>query len=266
LEAVVEFCSIASGSSGNCIYVGTAEANILIDAGISAKRICEGLKGIDIDPVELDGIFITHEHVDHVQGLQVFAKKYNTDIYGTRKTLKAICSKYDGNFGQGRMIEINPDIDIYLKDAIIHPFAVQHDAADPVGYRVESGGKNFAVATDLGCFDDYIINNLKELDGICIEANHDINMLMVGKYPYSLKQRVSGPKGHLSNDACAKLLCRIYSPRLKSILLIHLSKDNNYAELAYETVRAELLTSCCNSCVALDVAGRNTPSDIFSIL
>ncbi len=262
----MEFCSIASGSSGNCIFVGTDEANILIDAGVSAKKICEGLKGIDIDPFDIDGIFITHEHVDHIQGLQNFVKKYGTKVFGTAKTLKAIYSKGNGEFGESEFEEINPDIDICLKDAIITPFAVSHDAADPVGYRVESGGKRFAVATDLGTFDDYIVEHLKELDGLCLEANHDINMLMVGKYPYQLKQRVAGPKGHLSNDAAADLLCRIFCDRLKYVLLIHLSKDNNYAELAYETVRAELLTRCPHRELTLDVAGRNTPSDIFSIL
>lgn len=262
----MEFCSIASGSSGNCIFVGTDEANILIDAGISAKKICEGLNGIDIDPADVDGIFVTHEHIDHIQGIQVFAKKYKVDIYGTKKTLKQISAKFGGDFGESNMIEIVPDIDIYFKDVIIHPFAVSHDAADPVGYRMESGGKRFAVATDMGFFDDYIVENLKDLDGICLEANHDINMLMVGKYPYNLKQRVAGPKGHLSNDAAADLLTRIYSKRLKKVLLIHLSKDNNYAELAYETVRAELLAKCCQSELSLDVAGRNTPSDIFTIL
>ena len=262
----MEFCSIASGSSGNCIFVGTSEANILIDAGISAKKICEGLKGIDIDPFDIDGIFVTHEHIDHIQGIQVFVKKYGINIYGTGKTLKAIYSKFGGDLGESRMIDIIPDIDICVKDAIIHPFAVSHDAVDPVGYRIESGEKRFAVATDLGYFDDYIVENLKDLDAICIEANHDINMLMVGKYPYQLKQRVSGRKGHLSNDSCADLLCRIAGDRLKKILLIHLSKDNNYAELAYETVRAELLMRCEHREITLDVAGRNTPSDIYSII
>ena len=262
----MEFCSIASGSSGNCIFVGTNEANILIDAGISAKRICEGIRGIDIDPAEIDAIFITHEHIDHVQGLQTFAKKYPTTIYGTAKTLKCIYSKTDGDFGESSFKEIAPDIDICVKDAIITPFAVSHDAADPVGYRLESANRRFAVATDLGFFDDYIVEHLKDLDGLCLEANHDINMLMVGKYPYHLKQRVAGPKGHLSNDSAADLLCRIFCDRLKYVLLIHLSKDNNYAELAYETVRAELLSRCPHKELKLDVAGRNTPSDIFSII
>ena len=262
----MEFCSIASGSSGNCIFVGTDEANILIDAGVSAKKICEGLKGIDINPSEIDGIFITHEHIDHIQGLQNFVKKYPTRVYGTSKTLRAIYQKGKGEFGEAGFEDINPDIDICLEDAIITPFAVAHDAADPVGYRVESRGKRFAVATDLGCYDDYIVDHLKDLDGLCLEANHDINMLMVGKYPYQLKQRVAGPKGHLSNDSAAELLCRIFCDRLKYVLLIHLSKDNNYAELAYETVRAELLTRCPHKELKLDVAGRNTPSDIFSIL
>ena len=175
----MEFCSIASGSSGNCIFVGTDEANILIDAGISAKKICEGLKGIDIDPSDIDGIFVTHEHIDHIQGISAFVKKYPMEIFGTKKTLKALSAKFNGEFGDSVFTEIVPDVDFFYKDAIIYPFAVSHDAADPVGYRVESEGKRFAVATDMGCFDDYIVNNLSNLDGLCLEANHDIRMLQV---------------------------------------------------------------------------------------
>ncbi len=261
----MEFCSIASGSSGNCIFVGTAEANILVDAGISCKRIVDGLKSIDIDISDISGILITHEHSDHIQGVPILARKYGIDIYGTRDTLKYIYDKEKGNLGESRLVEIVPDADFEIGDAVIHPFSISHDAADPVSYRIESDGKVFAIATDLGYYDDYVVKNLSEADGIYLEANHDVNMLMVGGYPYHLKMRIIGPKGHLSNEAAADLLVRVGCDRLKAVLLAHLSKENNYAELAYETVRAELLEKWSFGDIDLIVAPRDVPSQLFTV-
>lgn len=261
----MEFCSIASGSSGNCIYVGAGGTSLLVDAGVSCKRITDGLKSIDLDVSELDGIFITHEHIDHIQGVPILARKYGIDIYGTHDTLKYIYDKEKGNLGSSRLIDIAPDTDVFLGDVVVHPFSISHDACDPVSYRIEAGGKVFAIATDLGYFDDYIVSNMMNADGVYLEANHDYNMLMVGNYPYSLKQRVAGPKGHLSNDAAAELLVRIGSERLKAVLLAHLSKENNYAELAYETVRAELLTRWNYGSLEMEVAPRDIPSSLYTI-
>lgn len=262
----MELCSIASGSSGNCIYIGTETTKILVDAGISGKRIVDGLASINVDISEIKGILITHEHSDHIQGVHVIAKKYNLDIYGTEKTLKFIYDNCKGNIGNSKMISIVPDVDFMIGDILVHPFAISHDALDPVSYRLESGNARFGVATDLGYFDDYIVENLSDLDGIYIESNHDENILMVGHYPYNLKVRIAGQKGHLSNDDAAELLGRITTCRLKFVLLAHLSKENNYAELAFETAKAKLSSlGCCNSEIKLTVANRDIPSDIYIV-
>ena len=238
----MRMCSIASGSSGNCIYIGSERSSILIDAGISGKRVEAGLKELDLGGKDMDGILITHEHADHIKGLGVLARKFGVPIYGTRGTLKAI--EKTGNLGEiPRELyrEIVPDVDFQVGDLTISPFRVSHDAADPVAYRVAGGGSSAAVATDLGIYTDYTVDKLKGLDVLLLEANHDVHMLEVGGYPYYLKQRILGSRGHLSNESAGQLLCRLLHDNLKHIFLGHLSKENNYAQLAYETVRLEVL-------------------------
>lgn len=237
----MRLCSIASGSSGNCIYVGTEATHLLVDAGISGKKIEGGLNEIDLTGREIDGILITHEHADHIAGLGVIARKYHIPIYATKGTIEAI-KKY-GNVGKideelFRILE--PDKKTIIKDMVINPMRISHDAAEPVGYRFTYGNKRVAVCTDLGVYNDYTVECLKGLDAILLEANHDVNMLQVGPYPYYLKQRILGDKGHLSNENSGKLLCRILHDNLKKIFLGHLSKENNFPELAYEAVRMEI--------------------------
>lgn len=237
----MEFCSIASGSSGNCIYVGSDHAGILVDAGISGKKIKEGLHSIGRKPEELDGILITHEHSDHIKGLGVLSRKYGIPIYATHGTVEAI--KGCGGLGcidSSLFHEVYADENFTVEDLEIQPFAISHDAAEPVAYRIQNEKKSMAVATDMGCYNDYIVDHLKGLDGILLEANHDVNMLQVGAYPYPLKQRILGRLGHLSNDNAGRLLCEILHDDLKSIVLGHLSKENNYEALAYATVCAEI--------------------------
>ncbi|MGN0335342.1 MAG: MBL fold metallo-hydrolase [Lachnospiraceae bacterium] len=237
----MNLCSIASGSSGNCIYTGTDQAGILIDAGISAKRITEGLHSIGRDFNDIKGIFISHEHSDHVKGLGVLARKYHLPIYATAGTLKAIKSMTClGKVDEELYHEISADEEIQIEDLTISPFAISHDAVEPVAYRLSSRGKSAAVATDLGFFDQRIVDKLQNLDVLLLEANHDIHMLQVGSYPYPLKQRILSDRGHLSNEAAGKLLCHILHDDLKAVYLGHLSQENNYEELAYETVRLEI--------------------------
>lgn len=237
----MDFCSIASGSSGNCIYVGSDHAGVLVDAGISGKRITAGLNQIDRKPEELDGILITHEHSDHIKGLGVMARKYGIPIYATPGTIEAICGcKALGAIDQELFHPICADQGFAIQDLEISPFRISHDAAQPVAYRIAHEGKSMAVATDMGCYNDYIVDHLKGLDGILLESNHDINMLQVGSYPYSLKQRILSSRGHLSNENAGRLLCEILHDNLKSIVLGHLSKENNYDALAYATVCAEI--------------------------
>lgn len=240
----MKLCSIASGSSGNCIYTGSDATHILIDAGISCKRIEEGLSVLGIKMAEIDAIFITHEHADHINGLGVIARKYGIPIYATAGTIREI--KKTASLGEidGSLFNcIRADEKCIIKDMLFYPIRTSHDAAEPVAYRVSHDKKKIGIITDLGCYNDYTVECLKDSDALYLEANHDINMLQVGPYPYFLKQRILSDKGHLSNEAAGKLLSRLINSRLKAVVLAHLSKDNNLPELAYEAVKLEIMMS-----------------------
>lgn len=261
--------SIASGSSGNCIYIGSDNTHLLVDAGISKKKIEDGLAELQIKGEELGGILITHEHIDHIQGLGVFSRKYEIPIYGTKGTLEGIRNcKSLGKMPEGLYREITVDQDFQIGDVLVHPFAISHDANEPSGYRMEHGGKKMAVATDLGKYDEYIVENLKNLDALLLESNHDIHMVEVGPYPYYLKQRVLGDKGHLSNELSGRLLSDILHHGLKKVILGHLSKENNFDELAYETVKLEVTlgnTSFKGEEVPIAVAKRDMLSEVVMV-
>lgn len=233
----MKLCSIASGSSGNCIYVGSSSTNLLVDVGISAKRVENGLNGIDIKPDTIQGILITHEHSDHIQGLGILARRYHIPIYATYGTAKSIQQVRSlGEIPEELFHYVKPNEAFMINDICVEPFSTSHDASDPVCYSMQAEGQKIGIATDLGKYDDYIVEKLSGAELLFIEANHDVNMLMVGKYPYYLKQRILGDRGHLSNDTSADLISRLLHPGLKRVLLAHLSKENNYEELAYETV------------------------------
>lgn len=240
----MELCSIASGSSGNCIYVGTDATHLLVDVGISGKRTECGLNSIGQSLNNIDGILITHEHSDHICGLGVLSRKYHIPIYATRKTIGAIkqCSSL-GKIEEGLFVPIQADEKFVIKDITIEPMHTSHDAIDPVAYRMRYENKRIAIATDLGTYNDYTVECLKGMDLLFLEANHDVNMLQVGPYPYKLKQRILGDRGHLSNELSGKLLKKLAHEKLQGVILGHLSKDNNIPELAYETVRVELAMS-----------------------
>lgn len=263
----MKFCSIASGSSGNCIYVGSNNTNLLIDAGVSAKRIENGLNETEIRPDEVQGILITHEHSDHISGLGIFARRYHIPIYATYETLGAIRSmKGCSGIPEELYNSIYPNENFYINDLFVEPFSTSHDACNPVCYTIRAEEQKIGIATDLGKYDDYILSKLDSSDLLYIEANHDVNMLMVGKYPYFLKQRILGDKGHLSNDTSADMISRLIHPNLKNIILAHLSKENNYEELAYETVCCELINR--GSCFPVDnisVAHRDRLSELVFI-
>ncbi len=237
----MEICSIASGSSGNCVYIGHGGRHILIDAGISRKRIVEGLKSLGVAPEQLDGIFVTHEHSDHIQGIPMMAKMFHTPIYATAGTLDAIRQKdKEQVIALEQMFQVCADRPVKLGEMQIMPFHTYHDASEPVCYSIEAGGHKASIATDMGKYDEYIIGHLEGSEFLLLEANHDISMLEAGKYPYSLKRRILSDTGHLSNDDTGRLLCRLMGRGLRYAFLAHLSKENNYPELAYETVRCQL--------------------------
>ena len=266
---MLELCSIASGSSGNCICVGNDNTHLLVDAGISGKRIEQGLNQIELKTSEMQGILITHEHSDHICGLGVLSRKYHIPIYATSKTIEAIkmCSSL-GKIDEDLFVPIRADENFRIKDITIEPMHTSHDAIDPVAYRMRYENKRIAIATDLGTYNDYTVECLKGMDLLFLEANHDVNMLQVGPYPYSLKKRILGDRGHLSNELSGKLLCRLLHDRMQTVVLGHLSKENNLPELAFETVRVELImadTGYRPEDFSIKVASRSQMSEIIHI-
>ena len=238
---MLELCSIASGSSGNCICVGSDNHHVLIDAGISGKRIENGLNEVDLKSQDMDGILVTHEHLDHIAGLGVMARRYGLPMYATAGTIEAIKNTPSvGKIDPELFHEIVPQEDFVIGDLTITPIHISHDAADPVAYRIKKGNRTFAVVTDLGNYDDEIVQQLQGLDTLLLEANHDIHMLETGVYPYPLKRRIMGNRGHLSNERSGQLLCELLHDKFGTVVLGHLSKENNYEELAYEAVRLEV--------------------------
>ncbi|MCL2719031.1 MAG: MBL fold metallo-hydrolase [Lachnospiraceae bacterium] len=265
----MRLCSIASGSSGNCVYVGSDATHILIDAGISGKRTEAGLNKLDITGYDIDGIFITHEHSDHIGGLGVLARRYGIPIYATGGTVDGILSSSSlGKIDLDLINVIKPDEKVIVKDLIFNPMRISHDAKEPVAYRIHYGNTKVAVITDLGSFNDYTVECLKGMDALLLEANHDVNMLEVGPYPYYLKQRILSERGHLSNELAGRLLSRLLHSQLKTVLLGHLSQENNLPELAYEAVRVEV-NMADNEFKAADfpmiVASRSEVSPVINI-
>lgn len=237
----MRMCSIASGSSGNCIYAGTDQTHIIVDAGISAKRIEEGLKRMDLTSSDLSGIVITHEHSDHIKSLGVLARRYHLPMYATLETINAIRKISSlGNYDVELFREITPRKRFSIGDIELLPLPVSHDAANPVCYRIEHADSSMAVVTDLGCYNEELISNLQDLDVLLLESNHDVRMLEAGRYSYPLKRRILGRKGHLSNESAGQFLEQLLNNKMKKIFLGHLSKENNLAELAYEAVRLEI--------------------------
>lgn len=265
----MRLCSIASGSSGNCVYVGSDTTHLLMDVGISGKRTEAGLAELGLTMKDIDAICITHEHADHISGLGVLLRKYEVPVYATRGTLEAIKSTSSlGQIDESLFRVVAPDERCTIKDISLYPVRTSHDAADPVAYRIDYDGRRIGLVTDLGCYNDYTVECLRNLDLLYLEANHDVHMLQVGPYPYYLKQRILGERGHLSNEAAGKLLSRLLHDNMQAIVLGHLSKENNLPELAYESVRVEVTmsdTAYKGSDFPLYVAKRDEVSKVIEV-
>ena len=265
----MRFRTIASGSNGNCVFIEEGKDRFLVDAGISAKSVKEGLADLGVQPEALTAVLITHAHGDHVRGLQVFLKRYHTPIYGTAETLAEIrISDRDAAIPEECYHTITAWKPFRLGSASILPIATKHDAAGSCGYRLDISNFSVAVLTDLGSYDDKTVEVLQRLDGILIESNHDTKMLEVGPYPYVLKRRILGDYGHLSNDRCASLVTRILHPGLKFILLGHISEENNLPELALMTVKQAINDDPSpyhDSDFQIEAASRYAPSKIFEL-
>lgn len=258
---MLQLCSLASGSSGNSIYIGSQHGHILVDCGVSGKRIEAGMAENAIDPKKLNGILITHEHSDHIKGLGVMHRRYKVPIYTTTKTWNALKSMTNlGKIDESLVRFIEPDIPFDIEDITVTPFRTPHDAVDSVCYTFRQGALKIGFATDLGIYDDYIIDHLKDSQLLYIESNHDVGMLEVGPYPYYLKQRILSNYGHLSNELSLQLIEALNHEGLQHIVLAHLSNENNHPEIAYVTVK-NYLDACYiknERQIELTVAKRDT--------
>jgi phosphoribosyl 1,2-cyclic phosphodiesterase len=237
----IKFCSLSSGSSGNCQYIETKESKILIDAGFSGKRIEELLEEIQVDPKTLDAILVTHEHIDHSKGVGILSRRHNIPVYANAKTWESMEKIVKTiKIENTRVFKTNKNI--HIKDVLIHPFNLSHDALEPVGYIVFSDKKKMTFITDTGWVNEGTKEKIKNSHLYFMESNHDVKMLMEGGYPWSLKKRIISQHGHLSNDDAGSILGELLKGEKEIVLLAHLSKDNNKPELAYNTVRNALLT------------------------
>ena len=262
----MKFCSLYSGSSGNSIFIGSEKAKILIDAGLPGKKIDEALKQIGQNPSDIDGIFITHEHIDHIKGVGVLSRKYDIPIFANVKTWCAMKDKL-GDIKDSNMKVFENDRSYSLGDLIIRPFSISHDASDAVGYNFYAENEKMSIATDIGMITDNIRRHLYKSKLVVLESNYDPNMLMMGSYPYSLKKRVMSDTGHLSNEDAAKFCIDLVKEGTERILLAHLSKENNFPELAYETSKSILAQNdiIIGQDLKLDVLLREEVSDIYNV-
>lgn len=237
---MAKVCPLFSGSSGNSTYISCSEGGVLVDAGVSAKALSEALLWHEIDVGSIRGIFVTHEHGDHVRGIRVFASRHHIPVYATRGTAQALeesgCLQ-----GQVEIHTVDPDRPASAAGMEVRPFPTYHDCRESVGYVVTlPDGRRVAVCTDLGRVSTEVQQAIRGCELVMLESNHDVRMLQNGSYPYYLKQRILGINGHLSNESCAAELPYCIRHGATRILLGHLSKENNLPELARETARSEL--------------------------
>lgn len=257
---MARFCSLYSSSSGNCTYIGSSHGGILIDIGVSAKRTAEALAEIGVDPSEIGGIFVTHEHWDHVNGVRVFAQRHGIKIFASEGTLSGM--EELGILTEKVSADVIPYSGIEICGMHIKPFRTPHDTKESTGFSVVTpDSKRISIATDIGCITDTVMDSVYGSDLVLLESNHDIRMLRMGSYPYSLKQRILSDRGHLSNEKCAETAVKLAESGTTRFVLGHLSKENNIPSLAFETTRAAMTMAGMeeNLDYILTVAGDRNP-------
>jgi phosphoribosyl 1,2-cyclic phosphodiesterase len=232
----VRFSVLASGSTGNAIYVATDRVSVLIDVGITGKQAEAALQTIGVNPADLSAILVTHEHVDHIKGVGVMARRYGLPIYANAKTW----GELDGQIGtikeeQRRLFSVGEKQE--LEDLGIESFGISHDAAEPMGFCFYHGAKKLSVATDLGYVSDKIKETIRGADAYVFESNHDVELLRMSQYPWSIKRRILSDVGHLSNESAGDALLDCLGGNAERVYLAHLSKENNMIDLARLTVK-----------------------------
>lgn len=238
----MRFSVLASGSSGNATFIETDEHQFLVDAGLSGKKLESLFSEIDRSLADLDGIFVTHEHSDHIKGLGVIARKYGIPIYANEKTWQAMDGLI-GNIAGEQKFHFNMETMKSFGGLDIQSFAVSHDAADPMFYTFQKDGRKLSIITDTGYVSDRMKGYICASDVFLFESNHDVGMLQMGRYPWSVKRRILSDVGHISNEDAAVAMSEVVAEKETKMYLSHLSKDNNMKDLARMSV-AQTLETC----------------------
>ena len=253
----LSFSVLASGSSGNSVFVSDSHTKILFDAGLSGKEIEKRLAQIGEDPKEITCIVVSHEHIDHIKGAGVLSRRYKIPVYGTKKTLisseATIKQPHEKKF-------FNSGTPFFIGEIKINPFSISHDASDPCGFAISRFNSKLGIATDLGIATSLVKTRLQNCQAILLEANHDPDLLASGPYPWSLKQRIKSRSGHLSNQEARDLLGEIISPCMSRVILGHLSKENNHPQKAVDTVAQAI-----NNNAKLINASQETATPLFKL-
>ncbi|MCJ7773890.1 MAG: MBL fold metallo-hydrolase [Desulfobacterales bacterium] len=253
----VAVCVLSSGSKGNAIYVSGGSTSILIDAGLSGIEIERRLALKEIQPGSLDAIIVSHEHSDHIQGVGVLSRRFDLPVYISKKT--EVAANHMGSVKDFKNFECGCSFQI--KDLLLHPFSVSHDAQDPAGFTIGQNGVKIGIATDLGHSTSVVREHLKDCSLLVLESNHDIDMLIDGHYPWQIKQRIRSRTGHLSNESTKKLLMEILHDKLEYVVLSHLSEVNNTPEKALSVIGQAITKSKAK----LSVARQDVSTEIYYI-
>lgn len=257
---MLKFCSLYSGSSGNSSFIQSENTNILVDAGVSGKKIIDALASINIGIETISAIIVTHEHSDHTQSIATLSKKYNIPVYANKKTWEAMPDKKE-KMAEKNIFYFNNNKPFSLNDITILPFDIPHDAANPCGFTISDFNSKISIATDIGHMTTSIMDNIKNSNFLLLEANYEPDVLKYSSYPFHLKERIASPIGHLSNIDAGKAINYLADFGVKNIMLGHLSNENNFPELAYKSVLEQIEHKDLN----LSVANRFSPSDFFNV-
>jgi phosphoribosyl 1,2-cyclic phosphodiesterase len=261
----MEICTFASGSTGNCAVVSHNNTHLLVDVGISLRRIISSLSFIGLVPEMISGILITHEHSDHTKALKMINKHYDIPIFATYGTTSAICcSTPELN---SAITSFHAGDSFFIDEIEISSFPTPHDTTESVGYTLSAGARTLSIATDMGYITNVIYQSIKGSDTVLLESNHDVEMLKSGPYPYHLKRRIMSYSGHLSNNDCGILAAELIKTGTKRIILAHLSRENNTPKLAYETVRCAIDNADIPIGInySLDVASTSDISPVYIV-
>lgn len=264
---MIRCCSLFSGSSGNAIFVEGNGTKILVDAGVSGRKIENSLNSIGTCLSEIDAILVSHEHSDHICSIGYLSNKYDIPVFASELTWKGMESQIS-KISPVNRYSFHPDNWFEIGELDILPFKIPHDANEPCGFSIIGDGKKVTIATDIGHMNNYLIENMKSSDMLLIEANHDIEMLKCGKYPWFLKCRILGDHGHLCNEVAAKTITYLVKTGMKKFFLGHLSEKNNFPELAYQTVYNSLaeIGVIPGDDIFLEVAPRNHCSKVMELV